>query len=60
MLGGGGSYDDLTYSHALGKIVAAPEGTGRVFIVDPESMAVTMIAVIMSEEEIDLEVGYCR
>ena len=34
-LGGAGSFDDLTYSHALGKVVAAPEGTGRAFIVDP-------------------------
>ncbi|HEY5951384.1 MAG TPA: hypothetical protein VIV40_38085 [Kofleriaceae bacterium] len=44
-LGGGGSYDDLTYSHALGKVVAAPQGTGRVFVVDPASMNVTSIGV---------------
>src|SRR5262245_61433402 len=44
-LGGAGGYDDLTYSRALGRVVAAPEGTGRVFLVDPESMDVTSIGV---------------
>jgi len=44
-LGGGGYYDDLAYSRALGKVVAAPEGTGRVSLVDPDSMVVTSIAV---------------
>jgi hypothetical protein len=44
-LGGTGYYDDLTFSPALGKVIAAPEGTGRVSIVDPDSMAVTSISV---------------
>jgi hypothetical protein len=34
-------YDDLRYSPQRGSLVAAPEGTGRVFLVDPETLAVT-------------------
>jgi DNA-binding beta-propeller fold protein YncE len=44
-LGGPAGYDDLAFSHVLGKVVAAPEGTGRVYLVDPDSMAVTLIGV---------------
>jgi DNA-binding beta-propeller fold protein YncE len=44
-LGGPAGYDDLAFSHALGKVVAAPEGTGRVYLVDPDSLAITPIGV---------------
>ena len=39
-LGGTGGYDDLAFSPLAGKIVAAPQGTTRVHLVDPESKAI--------------------
>lgn len=37
-------FDDLHYAPALGKVLAAPEGVGRLFVVDPETHDVTTIA----------------
>jgi YVTN family beta-propeller protein len=34
------AYDDLRYSPALGKVVAAPEGTDVISLIDPDAMAV--------------------
>ena len=34
------TFDDLRYSPSLGKVVAAPEGTGRLFLVDPDTLDV--------------------
>lgn len=42
-LGRPGAYDDLRYSPELKKVVAAPGGTGQVFLIDPDSMAVQMV-----------------
>jgi hypothetical protein len=46
-------YDDLRYSPQLGKVLAVPEGDGRLFIIDPDSLAVTTIAVPRSSESAD-------
>jgi DNA-binding beta-propeller fold protein YncE len=45
-LGGGGpaSYDDLRYSPELKKVVAAPQGTGSIFLIDPDSLVVQVLA----------------
>ncbi len=43
MLGPRASFDDLTYSASLGRVMAAPEGVGSVYLVDPESLEVTAI-----------------
>ena len=37
-------FDDLRYSPALGKVIAAPEGEMWIFLVDPETLETTMIA----------------
>jgi hypothetical protein len=39
LIGGPAGFDDLRFSPELGKVVAAPEGTGRIFLVDPDSLA---------------------
>jgi len=36
-------FDDLHYAPALGKVLAAPEGVARMYVVDPETMTATMI-----------------
>jgi len=38
---GRGGYDDLRFSPQLGKVIAAPSGTGQLFIVDPDTLAST-------------------
>jgi hypothetical protein len=38
-------FDDLRYAPDLGKVVAVPEGPGTVYLVDPDSNAVTQIPV---------------
>jgi len=38
-------YDDLSFAPLLGKIVAAPEGAGRAYLVDPATMAAVAIDV---------------
>ena len=38
------SFDDLRYAPALGKVIAAPEGVGRIYLVDPDTNEVTTIA----------------
>ncbi len=37
------NFDDLQYAPALGKVLAAPEGVARMYVVDPETLATTMI-----------------
>jgi hypothetical protein len=44
-LGAGGYYDDLAFSRPRRQIVAAPEGAGRVSLVDVDSKQITAIAV---------------
>jgi DNA-binding beta-propeller fold protein YncE len=44
-LGGPGSYDDLAFSKPLRKIVAAPQGTGRVHLIEVDTKNFTTIAV---------------
>lgn len=36
-------FDDLHYAPALGKVLAAPDGVARMYVVDPETLATTMI-----------------
>ena len=45
-LGGPGGYDDLAFSLPLRKIVAAPEGLGRVHLVDVDTGTFTTIPVL--------------
>src|SRR5205823_1559665 len=35
------SFDDLAFDPDSHRVLAAPEGTGRVFVVDPDAMTVT-------------------
>jgi hypothetical protein len=44
-LGSTSPYDDLRYSPELRKVVAAPLGTGAVYLIDPDSLAIQMVAV---------------
>src|SRR5258705_8819472 len=44
-LGGDMYFDDLAYSPALGMVVAAPESTDAVYLIDPVTMAVTTLDV---------------
>src|SRR5690349_20409165 len=37
------TFDDLRYSPRLGKVIAAPEGVGRMYTVDPETLEVMTI-----------------
>ncbi len=46
-------FDDLRYSPQLGKVLAMPEGTGRGFIVDPDTLDVTSFAVPGGAESAD-------
>jgi hypothetical protein len=45
LVGQAASFDDLRYSPQLGKVLAVPEGTGRLYIVDPDTLEVTMAGV---------------
>ncbi len=36
-------FDDLHFAPALGKVLAAPEGVARMYVVDPETLATTTI-----------------
>lgn len=42
---GPATFDDLRYSPQLHKVVAAPEGTGHVFLVDPDTLEVQIANV---------------
>jgi len=44
-LGSPSPFDDMRYSPELHKVVAAPIGTGHVFLIDPDSLAVEMVTV---------------
>jgi hypothetical protein len=39
------SFDDLRYAPDLGKVVAVPEGSGTLYLIDPDTGAFTTIAV---------------
>jgi hypothetical protein len=45
LIGASVAFDDLRYAPDLGRVVAAPEATGKLFLIDPDSLAVTMIDV---------------
>jgi streptogramin lyase len=38
------TFDDITFSASLGRVLAAPEGIGTVYSIDPDSLAVTAFA----------------
>lgn len=42
LAGRSAGYDDLRYSPQLGKVLAVPSGTARLYLIDPDSMEVTM------------------
>jgi hypothetical protein len=43
LVGQAATFDDLHYAPLLGKVLAAPEGVGRLFVVDPETLEVATI-----------------
>ena len=53
LVGQGAFFDDLHYSPALGKVLAAPEGVGRMFVVDPETLDVTTIGATGGTASVD-------
>src|SRR5689334_12469967 len=48
LLGSAASFDDLRYSPALKRVLATPLGSGIVFVVDPDSSAVTKFTGVPS------------
>jgi hypothetical protein len=46
-------YDDLRYSPQLGKVLAVPSGTAKLYMIDPDSMAITMAGVPGGAESVD-------
>jgi len=44
LVGRAAYFDDLRYAPALGKVLAAPEGVGRLFVVDPGTLEVAELA----------------
>ncbi len=51
--GGPASFDDLRYSPELGKVVAAPHGTGFISLIDPDAMTVQQLAAPLGVESAD-------
>ena len=45
LFGQAASFDDLAYSRPLGRVIAAPQGTGRLYVVDPETLETQVAAV---------------
>src|SRR5262245_17504429 len=52
-LGSPSEFDGMRYSPELRKVVAAPIGTGHVFLIDPDSLAVDMVSVPLSVSSAD-------
>jgi DNA-binding beta-propeller fold protein YncE len=55
LVGQAAFFDDLRYSPALGKVLAAPEGAGRIFVVDPETLEVAMISANGGTASVDAD-----
>jgi hypothetical protein len=53
LAGRAAGYDDLRYSPQLGKVLAVPGGTARLYMIDPDSMAVMMTGVPAGAESVD-------
>jgi len=51
--GGPAAFDDLRYSPELGKLVAAPPGTGFISLIDPDTLAVQQLAAPPGVESAD-------
>jgi len=51
--GGHASFDDLRYSPELERVVAAPHGTGRISLIDPDSLAVQSLTAPPGVESAD-------
>jgi hypothetical protein len=58
LLGAPASFDDLRYAPDLGRVIAAPEGSGKIFLVDPDSLAVTTIPVPLGVGSADGRAGF--
>jgi DNA-binding beta-propeller fold protein YncE len=39
------SFDDLAYSRQLGRVIAAPQGTGRLYVIDPDTLETQVASV---------------
>ncbi len=44
LVGQAATFDDLRFAPALGKVIATPEGVGRMFVIDPVTLDVMTIA----------------
>jgi DNA-binding beta-propeller fold protein YncE len=53
LAGRSAGYDDLRYSPQLGKVLAVPGGTAKLYMIDPDSMALTMAGVPGGAESVD-------
>ncbi|HUS27105.1 MAG TPA: hypothetical protein VMZ53_01300 [Kofleriaceae bacterium] len=53
LAGRAASYDDLRYSPELGKVLAVPLGTARIYMIDPDSLAVTTHGAPGGSESVD-------
>lgn len=51
--GGPATFDDMRYSPDLGKVVAAPHGTGVISLIDPDSMMLENLAAPTGVESAD-------
>ncbi|OLE63365.1 MAG: hypothetical protein AUG04_05750 [Deltaproteobacteria bacterium 13_1_20CM_2_69_21] len=51
--GGPASFDDLRYSPELKRVVAAPHGTGRISLIDPDSLALQNLTAPPGTESAD-------
>jgi hypothetical protein len=57
LLSGDFRYDDLRFAPDLGKVIAVPEGSGELYLVDPDTLAVTSIAVPSATASADAKGG---
>ncbi|MBA2542202.1 MAG: hypothetical protein H0V17_21355 [Deltaproteobacteria bacterium] len=58
LVGQAATFDDLHFAPALGKVVAAPEGVGRLFLVDPETLEVQTIGTSGGTASADADAQY--
>jgi hypothetical protein len=53
LVGGRAFFDDVRFSPQLGKVLATPEGSGVLFVVDPESLEVARASVPAGSASVD-------
>jgi DNA-binding beta-propeller fold protein YncE len=58
LVGASVGFDDLAYAADLGRVVAAPESTGKLFLIDPDSLAITTVDVPRGVASADARGGF--